>query len=356
MGVFTVECVEKIRDKNGKITNYILQDAHFNRYNKTPEKLKELIFDGHLKVSNLKLTRDGRLIDDKSSDTDIMVKESKEGAEKFIVNLAEGLDELGLKVQYQTRCFDNGKTLPCAILYITNNGDIKAKTSLLDSYALPNKPAKVETVKSGLASKLAPITDNGAAGWSLVVGAELNLMRSAEDGTNVMHSFTLYVGKGNIDSAITNIPLLKDLELYLNSKLDQVEASLYAMRYNKNNRATREVTGMQLVSDEIVKAAATSTASFIFEALRVETQVTAMQRELGEAITRIAGNMISNQAQKAMEASGYNKDIVNMYKDKAEQNLEQVNKASERLGVTSSITKSLETKDKKAGLFGIFKR
>lgn len=58
-------CIEKFRDKNNIIKGYRLQDKNGNKIDTTPEVLKAAIFSGQLDVENLKLTADGKLIDNK---------------------------------------------------------------------------------------------------------------------------------------------------------------------------------------------------------------------------------------------------------------------------------------------------
>lgn len=70
-----VKCVQKIRDKNNKIVQYIIT----NKYNKefikvTPEQLKYAIYNRQCVCTNLKLTSDGRLIDTKTKNNKAIIK------------------------------------------------------------------------------------------------------------------------------------------------------------------------------------------------------------------------------------------------------------------------------------------
>lgn len=58
-------CIEKLRDKNGTIKGYVLQDCNGVQMKFNSEQVKQAIFLQQLTVTNLKLTSDGRLIDNK---------------------------------------------------------------------------------------------------------------------------------------------------------------------------------------------------------------------------------------------------------------------------------------------------
>lgn len=56
-------CIEKLRDKNGTIKGYILQDCNGVQMKFNSEQVKQAIFLQQPTVTNLKITSDGRLID-----------------------------------------------------------------------------------------------------------------------------------------------------------------------------------------------------------------------------------------------------------------------------------------------------
>lgn len=60
-------CIEKLRDKNGTIKGYVLQDCNGVQMKFNSEQVKQAIFLQQLTVTNLKLTSDGRLIDNNNS-------------------------------------------------------------------------------------------------------------------------------------------------------------------------------------------------------------------------------------------------------------------------------------------------
>ena len=61
--MITVTCTEKLRDKNNRIVGYELQDCNGKRMRFTSEQVKQAVFLQQITVTNLKLTSDGRLID-----------------------------------------------------------------------------------------------------------------------------------------------------------------------------------------------------------------------------------------------------------------------------------------------------
>lgn len=65
--MITVTCTEKLRDKNNRIVGYELQDCNGKKMRFTSEQVKQAIFLQQLTVKNLKLTSDGRLIDNTES-------------------------------------------------------------------------------------------------------------------------------------------------------------------------------------------------------------------------------------------------------------------------------------------------
>ena len=61
--MITAKCVEKVRDKNGVITDYVLEDYNGIRRTFSSDQVKNKIKYGWLSVLNLKLTSDNKLID-----------------------------------------------------------------------------------------------------------------------------------------------------------------------------------------------------------------------------------------------------------------------------------------------------
>lgn len=65
--MITVTCTEKLRDKNNRIVGYELQDCNGKKMRFTSEQVKQAVFLQQITVKNLKLTSDGRLIDNTES-------------------------------------------------------------------------------------------------------------------------------------------------------------------------------------------------------------------------------------------------------------------------------------------------
>ena len=65
--MITVTCTEKLRDKNNRIVGYELQDCNGKRMRFTSEQVKQAVFLQQIRIVNLKLTSDGRLIDNTES-------------------------------------------------------------------------------------------------------------------------------------------------------------------------------------------------------------------------------------------------------------------------------------------------
>lgn len=85
-------CKEKHRDKNGVIRGYTLVDNHGVGKLVSAELLKMCIKQGQIKVTNLKMTSDGRLIDDN-------IKESMESLGNRINNNAQKIQQSQEKQQ-----------------------------------------------------------------------------------------------------------------------------------------------------------------------------------------------------------------------------------------------------------------
>ena len=58
-----VKCIEKVRDKNNIITDYVLEDCNGVRQTLSSAKVKNMIKCRQLNILNLKLTSNGKLID-----------------------------------------------------------------------------------------------------------------------------------------------------------------------------------------------------------------------------------------------------------------------------------------------------
>lgn len=59
----TAQCIKKIRDKNNAIKQYIIQDFNGNQLTISSDNLKIALFSKQIEITNLTLSKDGRLID-----------------------------------------------------------------------------------------------------------------------------------------------------------------------------------------------------------------------------------------------------------------------------------------------------
>lgn len=57
------KCIEKFRNKNNQIVGYLIEDCNGQQLRVAPDQLKMAIFSQQIKITNLKFTKDGRLID-----------------------------------------------------------------------------------------------------------------------------------------------------------------------------------------------------------------------------------------------------------------------------------------------------
>lgn len=62
-GMVQAKCIQKFKDKHGKITGYLLEDCNKQQLRVSPDQLKMALFSQQIQVTNLKFTKDGRLID-----------------------------------------------------------------------------------------------------------------------------------------------------------------------------------------------------------------------------------------------------------------------------------------------------
>ena len=70
-------CVNKIRDKNNAIITYTVKSEHGEVYNVSANKLKEEMINGRVRCTNLRLTKDNRLIDIKNTNSAAKTYENK---------------------------------------------------------------------------------------------------------------------------------------------------------------------------------------------------------------------------------------------------------------------------------------
>ena len=83
-----VKCVEKVRNKLGVIKSYVIEDTSGSRKKVDAQEFKKLIKNGTLECSNLKLTKDNRLIE-KHEDNIDNAKEELTDSIRSIINYIE---------------------------------------------------------------------------------------------------------------------------------------------------------------------------------------------------------------------------------------------------------------------------
>lgn len=83
--MLVAKCIEKIRDKNGKIVKYRLQDKTGSQTELEAKLVKKFILESQMDVVNLQVTSDGRLVD-KSEDNSKY--ESPEEKEQYLNTIA----------------------------------------------------------------------------------------------------------------------------------------------------------------------------------------------------------------------------------------------------------------------------
>ena len=97
-------CIQKLRDEHNIIKGYIVQDTQGNKQQLEATQLKEWIFMGHIKIDNLKLTSDGRLIDAKPeeiSEHDIIALDSIKAGKTLALACNKLLSELGVQSRFE---------------------------------------------------------------------------------------------------------------------------------------------------------------------------------------------------------------------------------------------------------------
>lgn len=124
------KCIEKVRNKNNVIVGYILEDKNGSRLNIKAEQLKLAIFTNQISVINLKLTKDGKLVDAKNtSNKEKYIDEFYNFViykMKDIHNTAEVAEACDLLtnifgVQAQVVDYMNDNTLDNIVILVNNN-------------------------------------------------------------------------------------------------------------------------------------------------------------------------------------------------------------------------------------------
>ena len=112
--MITVKCIEKIRNKNGIITHYILADCNGIRQTLSSTQVKNMLKCGQLNILNLKLTSNGKLIDKQDhkksweENYKTLCRAINNGVKVTRRTIYEGVN-IGFWVNTQCQLFKNGK-------------------------------------------------------------------------------------------------------------------------------------------------------------------------------------------------------------------------------------------------------
>lgn len=209
-------CIERARDKNGKIISYVLEDKTGIQKRFTPQILKQQIFYGLIKVDNLTLTSDGRLIE-KSAEQE----ESKNRAvgidnHKVARNLIDILSSLLSNFTHTVEWSDE-----------------------LDSYILRFKILKDE--REGLfeykGSAVIKWNDKKqVVADELILGCKANLIRSASSVKDLLADFNVSI-LSVVDGKITRSKASELIELLVNYSLDTLELLTYVGSLKSKSKA-----------------------------------------------------------------------------------------------------------------------
>ena len=86
--MLVAKCIEKIRDKNGKIVKYRLQDKTGSQTELEAKLVKKFILESQMDIVNLQVTADGRLVDKTEDNSQYKSAEEKEQYLNTVANKA----------------------------------------------------------------------------------------------------------------------------------------------------------------------------------------------------------------------------------------------------------------------------
>lgn len=355
-----VTCIQKVRDPQGKIVSYLMEDECHNQKMVEPLDLKATIINGAVQVTNLKLTSDGRLIDSNpnegNTEDDILAIQDEYNANKFIEDVADLLDTFGIKATIEE--LDTHTQLGlrnCAVIEFNNGKIIGTSGNGLDinpkiAEILRDKEHKCYGITAGLLVKT-----------------------TQKDGNNKLLDYKIFFGavkRGDKDNVLDDDALVlgnefsKKMSSVLNYRMDAYEASSYRINYDKkqigknvNYRDSQQetrVAAVQLV-DELIKI------------LGIPDKQLSKTVQLANTLSRgIVGKAVEKKKINTALNSGYNTDVVKAHKEQMAANEEMADIAAEYLGTDNSRFKEQNSKFKKQqetaknlknskGLFGMMK-
>ena len=347
-----VICIRKIRDTQGKIVSYLLEDEGHNQKIVEPLNLKAAIINGTVQVTNLKLTSDGRLIDcnpiEGNTKDDILAIQDEYNAKKFVEHIVEYLNTLGIRTTLEkldTRT-DVG-ILSCAVIEFNNGKLVGTSENELDISA---------KMKELIGAK-----EHRCYG----IAAGLLVKTTQKDGNNKLLDYKILFGKvkragaGNAlekDSLLLGDEFCTKMRSVLNYRMDTYETINYASSYNK------EQVGKNVNYQDLQKQTSVAAEQLSVELVRilgVPDKQLSKSYQIGRALGGIAAKVMSKQIANNALNSGYNADIVNAHKEQIESNKAEADSAAEFLGTDNSRLKQKQETEKKLkhskGLSGMMK-
>ena len=150
-----LKCINKNKDKNGKIVSYILTDKYNSMYEYTGIELKKSMREGRVRVTNLQIDKLGRLIDKSHMEDSKLIEKYKIVKEKIRGNMYITETELNelipdnymknrvLKVLAQSEDLEESKTL-AIIKYGFKNQEVMVYTISLEGAKLAMKKIQDE--------------------------------------------------------------------------------------------------------------------------------------------------------------------------------------------------------------------
>lgn len=355
-----VTCIQKVRDPQGKIISYVLEDCHGNQKVVEPLDLKASIINSDIAVSNLKLTSDGRLIDSKPDDMntrdDILGINDDYNAGIFVKNVAEHLKSFGIEATLQKLDTHSKLGIRTCVIIRFNNGKLIGISG--NELETNNKIQEI-------------LANTGMRKFGMTVS--LTVKTAQKDGNNKLLDYNIMFGAvkdakdnneyfGN-DYLATGGGFNQNMKNLLNYKMDAFETSTYLVNYSEDKRGKhidyRDSEG------DINKAALYFVQQFVKILGIPETQLPKSIRiglTIGNMASNLLGNAIVNQTAKTVSSNGYNEEIVSTHKRQMELNEDIALDAASELGVNNLQTlkdqhqqEAIKNLKNSKGLFGMMK-
>ena len=333
--MLVVTCLQKVRDPQGKIVSYVLEDNSRNQKIVTPLELKAAIINGDIAVDNLKLTSDGRLIDCKTEETnttdDILAIQDDYNANNFISCVVKQLRSHGIAAEDEViglpTNVKEGKLekCHCAIIKFNNSKLIGTSGNVLDTNTkISETLANVGMQKYGIAAKLLVKTTQ-KDGNNKLLDYKILFGTVKEPKENISYYDRAYLATGGTFN--------QNMKHLLNYRMDRFEASTYAIGYSKD-RMNEKVNYTD--SGKIIETAALYFVTQLVEILGIPINQLSKAVQIGHALggvtAGIVGKSLEERTVKAISSNGYNADVVNAHKNHMKAIEGRVDIAAESLG------------------------